>query len=149
VAEKVWLNGNLVPADEAAVSVFDHGLLYGDGVFEGIRVYNGHIFKCATHLRRLFESARAIRLEIAYSIDQLTAAMCEALEANGCTNGYIRLCVTRGVGTLGLNPLTCKDSCVFIIAGAITLYPQEMYDNGMAIITSSVMRNHPAALSHA
>jgi len=150
VTQKVWLNGDLVPAEKAAVSVFDHGLLYGDGVFEGIRVYGGRIFKCRTHLCRLFESARAIRLQIPYSIDELTAAMQQTIEANnGDDNnvGYIRLCATRGIGTLGLNPLSCKNSSVFVIADAITLYTKEMYENGLAVITSSVLRNHPAALS--
>jgi len=147
VPDKVWLNGDLVPPQQAAINVYDHGLLYGDGVFEGIRVYGGRIFKCATHLKRLFDSAKSLRLNIPYSIDELTAAMRQTLEANKLENGYIRLCVTRGVGTLGLNPLNCERSSVFIIADAITLYPQEMYDNGMAIITSSVVRNHPASLS--
>jgi branched-chain amino acid aminotransferase len=147
VSKKVWLNGKLLPAEEASVSVFDHGLLYGDGVFEGIRVYGGRIFKCATHLRRLFASARAIRMNIGYSIDELTDAMRQTVAANGNEAGYIRLCVTRGVGTLGLNPLLCNNASVFVIADAITLYPKEMYDNGMAVITSSVCRNHPAALS--
>ena len=147
MAQQVWLNGKLVPAEQATVSVFDHGLLYGDGVFEGIRVYGGRIFRCATHLRRLFESARAIRLTIGHSRDELTAAMRQTIAANGDGVGYIRLCATRGIGTLGLNPLTCKSASVFIIADAITLYPQEMYDHGLAVITSSVVRNHPAALS--
>jgi branched-chain amino acid aminotransferase len=147
VPEKIWLNGNLVPPNEATVSVYDHGLLYGDGVFEGIRVYNGRIFKCKTHLKRLIDSGKSIRLAIPYTIDQLTAAMRETVAANNIVDGYIRLCVTRGSGTLGLNPLTCSNPAVFIIADTITLYPQEMYDNGMAIITSSVVRNHPASLS--
>ena len=147
MAQKVWLNGDLVPAEEAKVSVFDHGLLYGDGVFEGIRVYGGRIFKCETHLRRLFESAKAIRLTIDYSIEELTEAMRQTIKSNGTDVGYIRLCATRGIGTLGLNPLPCKQASVFVIADAITLYPKEMYDNGLAVITSSVVRNHPAALS--
>jgi branched-chain amino acid aminotransferase len=147
VPDKVWLNGNLVPPSEAAINVYDHGLLYGDGVFEGIRVYGGRIFKCATHLRRLVDSAKSLRLSIPYSNDELTAAMNDTLAANKLENGYIRLCVTRGVGTLGLNPLNCEKASVFIIADAITLYPREMYESGMAIITSSVVRNHPASLS--
>lgn len=147
MSKKVWLNGELVPADRAAISVFDHGLLYGDGVFEGIRVYNKRIFKCATHLRRLYDSARAIRLTIPYTVEELTAAMRQAIDANGIVSGYIRLCVTRGTGTLGLNPFTCQRAGVFAIADSITLYPREMYEKGMAIITSSVVRNHPAALS--
>lgn len=147
MSKQVWINGKLVPAEQAAVSVFDHGLLYGDGVFEGIRIYNDRIFKAATHIDRLFESARSIRLNIPHTADELIEGIRHTAKTNGITNGYVRLCVTRGVGSLGLNPLTCQQPCVFIIADTITLYPQEMYDNGMAIITSSVVRNHPASLS--
>ena len=144
---KVWVNGNLVPPEQATVSVFDHGVLYGDGVFEGIRAYNGRVFKLGTHLRRLFESARSIRLTIPYSIEELTKATQETVKANGISSGYIRLCVTRGPGPLGLNPFICDTPRVFIIAGAISLYPKECYTQGLKVITSSVMRNHPAALS--
>jgi branched-chain amino acid aminotransferase len=147
VSKQVWLNGSLVPQSEAKISVFDHGLLYGDGVFEGIRVYNGRIFKLHTHMQRLFGSANAIRLAMPYSFDDLMAATRATVKANGIKNGYIRLCVTRGVGSLGLHPFTCDKAGVFIIADTITLYPQEMYDNGMAVITASTIRNHPAALS--
>jgi branched-chain amino acid aminotransferase len=147
VSKKIWLNGKLVPAEQAVVSVYDHGLLYGDGVFEGIRCYNGRVFKMATHLTRLEQSAKAIRLRLPYSADELAAAIRQTLEANGQTDGYIRLCVTRGTGTLGLNPFVCEHASAFIIADAITLYPAELYENGLAVITSSVMRNHPAALS--
>lgn len=143
----IWLNGNLVPPDQANVSVFDHGLLYGDGVFEGIRVYNHRIFKLATHLKRLYESAKSIRLTIPISIEDLTAATHATVKANAIQNGYIRLCVTRGAGTLGLNPFVCPMPSVFIIADTIALYPADLYDKGMAVITSSVVRNHPAALS--
>ncbi|MBI1336979.1 MAG: branched-chain-amino-acid transaminase [Phycisphaera sp.] len=143
----VWLNGKLVPSHEAAINVYDHGLLYGDGVFEGIRIYNNRIFKARTHLRRLFESAKAIRMDIPFSTEDLYNAMRQTLDANKRTDGYIRLCVTRGVGSLGLNPFTCKTPSVFIISDAIALYPRETYENGLAVITSSVMRNHPAALS--
>ena len=136
-----------MPPEQATVSVFDHGLLYGDGVFEGIRVYGGRVFKLRTHLKRLYESAKAIRLNIPQSIDELFAATQEAVKANGVTNGYIRLCVTRGAGTLGLNPFVCPNPNTFIIVDAITLYPAELYENGLSVITSSVMRNHPAALS--
>lgn len=143
----VWLNGKLVPADEASVSVFDHGLLYGDGVFEGIRCYNGRLFKLATHLRRLFDSARAIRLTIPYAIQELDQAVRYTVSENKVNDAYIRLCVTRGVGTLGLNPLTCTDASVFIIVDAISLYDASLYEKGMAVITASTIRNHPAALS--
>ena len=145
--QQIWFNGKLVPPDQACVSVYDHGLLYGDGVFEGIRSYNGRVFKLATHLRRLWESARAIRLEIPYSVDELAAAVRKTVEANQCDNGYIRLCVTRGVGTLGLNPLVCENPSVFIIADTIALYPKELYSEGLSLITASTIRNHPAALS--
>lgn len=145
--QQIWLNGKLVPPDQATVSVYDHGLLYGDGVFEGIRIYGGRIFKCATHLRRLFESAKAIRLTIPLTPDQLTAAMRETIQANARTDGYIRLCVTRGAGPLGLSPFSCEKPNVFIIVESLLLYPKEMYENGMAVITASTIRNHPAALS--
>ncbi len=144
---KVWLNGSLVPAAEAKVSVFDHGLLYGDGVFEGIRFYNKRIFKMQSHLRRLEDSARAIRLTIPYSSDELAAAMRQAIATNGLTDGYIRLCVTRGIGALGLHPFKCQTPAVFIVADTVELYPRELYEKGMAVITASTMRNHPAAIS--
>lgn len=147
VSLKIWLNGKLVPKEKATVNVYDHGLLYGDGVFEGIRIYNGRVFKLQTHLRRLEESARSIRLKMPYTSQQLTDAVHKTIDANKRTNGYIRLCVTRGVGALGLNPFTCDKASVFIIADAISLYPAELYDKGMAVITASTIRNHPAALS--
>lgn len=150
VSQQIWLNGKLVPPAEATVSVYDHGLLYGDGVFEGIRVYNGRILKLMTHLRRLYDSARAIRLDIPYDIDTLAQAVRDTVAANGEAvhrSGYIRLCVTRGVGTLGLNPFTCKQPNVFIIVDKITLYPAELYESGLGLITAATMRNHPAALS--
>lgn len=146
-SQVIWLNGKLVPPHEATVSVYDHGLLYGDGVFEGIRLYNGRIFKCATHLRRLFESAKAIRLAIPYTLEQLTHAIRETCKANDRTDGYIRLCVTRGPGPLGLSPFSCEKPNVFIIVESLLLYPKEMYEKGMAVITASTIRNHPAALS--
>jgi branched-chain amino acid aminotransferase len=145
--KRVWIDGKLVPAAEAMVSVFDHGLLYGDGVFEGIRVYNGRIFKLASHLRRLYDSAKAIRLTMPMTLDALAQATRDTVAANATRDGYIRLCVTRGVGTLGLNPFTCKHPIVFIIADAITLYPREYYDNGLAVVTASTIRNHSAAVS--
>lgn len=147
MSKQVWLNGHLTPSEQASVSVYDHGLLYGDGVFEGIRTYGGRIFKLATHLQRLGDSGKAIRLAMPYSQEELTDACHETVRANECDNGYVRLCVTRGVGTLGLNPFLCRQSAVFIIADAITLYPDELYRDGLAVITSSVIRNHPQALS--
>lgn len=147
VAQQVWLNGKLVPAEQASVSVFDHGLLYGDGVFEGIRSYNGRVFKLGSHLRRLYESAESIRLTIPYTSEELAHAVRRTIAANGRENGYIRLVVTRGCGTLGLNPEACERPNVFVIADAISLYPEKLYEEGLAIITASTMRNHPAALS--
>src|SRR5210317_756928 len=107
---KIFMNGKLVPERDAKVSVFDHGLLYGDGVFEGIRVYDGRVFELEPHLRRLYESAKVIRLEIAMTKTEMVAAIKKTVEANGIANGYIRLVVTRGAGTLGLNPFLCKNS---------------------------------------
>jgi branched-chain amino acid aminotransferase len=146
-AKKIWLDGRLVNPDEARISVFDHGLLYGDGVFEGIRIYHNRIFKLRTHLIRLFESARHLDLTIPYSIEQLTQACRDAVAANDMANGYIRLCVTRGVGPLGLSPASCARPSVFIIVDQIALYAPEIYESGMAIITAATIRNHPAALS--
>ena len=112
---KIWFNGQLVAADQARVSVYDHGLLYGDGVFEGIRAYNGKVFKMRTHLKRLFDSARSIRLNMDFTLEQLEQGIRDTLTANNRRDAYIRLCVTRGTGTLGLNPFTCKNAATFII----------------------------------
>lgn len=144
---KVWLDGKLVPKEDAKISVYDHGLLYGDGVFEGIRVYSGRIFHCEAHLDRLWASARAIRLEIPISRDEYRTAMEQTIKANNFTDCYIRACVTRGAGYLGLSPRKCPKPSIFIIADTIELYPREMYENGMAVITASIIRNHPNALS--
>ena len=145
---KIWFNGEFVDADQAKVSVYDHGLLYGDGVFEGIRVYNNRVLKLKTHLKRLWDSARAIQLKMDMTTEEELAVACrEAAKLNGIDNGYIRLCVTRGSGTLGLNPFLCPEPNIFIIADTITLYPAEMYENGMAIVTAATIRNHPGALS--
>ncbi len=143
----VWVNGRIVPPDQAVVNVYDHGLLYGDGVFEGIRVYGGRILKLGTHLDRLYASAEAIRLTIPYQRDALTTAVRETVAASGRSDAYIRLCVTRGVGPLGLNPFQCRNATVFIVVDSITLYPAEMYERGMAIITARTIRNDPRALS--
>jgi branched-chain amino acid aminotransferase len=144
---KVWMDGRLVDKADAKVSVFDHGLLYGDGVFEGIRAYHGKIFECEAHLERLFQSAKAIRLTLPLTREQFRAAMLETIKANNFTDCYIRLVVTRGVGTLGLSPVRCEKPSVFVITDLLELYPREMYEKGMAVITSSILRNHPAALS--
>lgn len=144
---KIWLDGKLVDKENAKVSIYDHGLLYGDGVFEGIRVYSGRIFQCEAHLDRLWASAKAIRLTMPTSRDDFRAAMYETVKANNFTDCYIRACVTRGVGYLGISPKNCTTPTAFIIADTIELYPKEMYEKGMAVITSSVIRNHPNALS--
>lgn len=144
---QVWVDGTLTPALDAKVSVFDHGLLYGDGVFEGIRIYNGRILKLATHLRRFDQSARAIRLTLPYSAAELEAACRDTVNANGLADGYIRLVATRGPGSLGIDPVPCPRPCVFVIAATIQLYPQSYYDEGLSVISSSVVRNHPQALS--
>jgi len=146
---KIWLDGRLVPVADAKIRVFDHGLLYGDGVFEGIRVYSGKIFRCREHVQRLFDSAKAIRLTIPMTHEEVTQAMYDTLAANGLAKGdaYIRLVVTRGVGTLGLNPEKTANPSVFIIADQIELYPPELYEKGMSVITCSTIRNHPNAVS--
>lgn len=144
---KIWIDGALVDQADAKISVYDHGLLYGDGVFEGIRVYSGKIFECEAHLDRLWASARAIRLEIPLSREQFRAAMEQTVKVNNFTDCYVRAVVTRGMGYLGLSPAKCSNPSVFIIADTIDMYPPEMYEQGMAIITASVIRNHPNALS--
>jgi branched-chain amino acid aminotransferase len=143
---KIWLNDKLVDESEAKISVFDHGLLYGDGVFEGIRVYSGRIFEFDAHLDRLYRSARAIRLEIPLSREKIVEATQAAVKANGVSDGYIRLVITRGVGTLGLNPFVCKHGQLFIIADKIQLYPAELYEKGLRVISASTLRNHPQSL---
>lgn len=146
MALKIWLGGRLVDEADAKISVFDHGLLYGDGVFEGIRVYNGRIFEFAAHMKRLFESATAIRLEIPMSKVEIIRATEKTVEANNVIDGYIRLVVTRGTGTLGLNPFVCDNAQLFIIADNIQLYPEELYETGMKIISATTVRNHPLAI---
>jgi branched-chain amino acid aminotransferase len=137
---KVWIDGQLLDSDEAKVSVFDHGLLYGDGVFEGIRIYSGRIFECQAHVDRLYESARRIRLQIPYTKDEIVEAMEATLAAADRQDGYIRLVVTRGAGTLGLNPFLCPKPTVIVIVDGIRLYPEQMYREGMSVIISKVRR---------
>jgi branched-chain amino acid aminotransferase len=144
---KVWLDGQLVDKDDAKISVYDHGLLYGDGVFEGIRVYNGKVFRFDAHLRRLYDSARAIRLTIPIPPEQFKSVVEQTIKANNFTDCYIRAVVTRGIGYLGLNPNKCPKPSIFVIADTIELYPKEVYEKGMAVIIASVIRNHPNALS--
>ncbi|MHC4294991.1 MAG: branched-chain-amino-acid transaminase [Planctomycetota bacterium] len=143
---KVWVNGQLVDKARAKLSVFDHGTLYGDGVFEGIRIYGGKVFQCKAHIDRLYNSAREIRLAIPYTKQELTDAICETLEVNNVVDGYIRLVVTRGEGTLGLNPFKCPSPGVVIIVDQIALYPEEMYQKGMSVIIARTIRTSPRML---
>jgi len=143
----VFMNDRLVPEEEARVSVFDHGLLYGDGVFEGLRSYSGRVFRLEAHLDRLWASARAICLEIPLSKEALGRAVDETLAANGLSDGYVRLVVTRGAGSLGLDPNRTKNPQVIVIADTIALYAREAYDKGLRIVTAATQRVHPAALS--
>jgi len=147
VSLKVYINGRLYEKQEAKISVFDHGLLYGDGVFEGIRVYNGKVFRCEQHIERLFRSAKAIALRIPMSKEQIVEAIHQTVRANGRTDAYVRIVVTRGVGTLGLDPSKCHDPQVIIITDSISLYPQEFYEKGLEVITVPTMRNHHNVLS--
>ncbi len=144
---KVYINGKLYEKEEAKVSVFDHGLLYGDGVFEGIRAYKGKVFKLDRHIDRLFDSAKAISLEVPLSREELKNAILQTLSANALKDAYIRVVVTRGVGTLGLNPYKCSDPNVIIITDSITLYSKELYENGLEVVTVAVCRNVPEALN--
>ncbi len=147
MALKVYINGKLYDKDEAKISVYDHGLLYGDGVFEGIRSYSGKVFRLREHLDRLWNSAKAIWLEIPMTKEEMAQAIHDTLSANGILDGYIRVVVTRGVGTLGLDPNRCSQPQVIIITDLIALYPEDYYRNGLEIITVSTTRNHPAALN--
>lgn len=144
---KVYISGKLLDKEQATVSVYDHGLLYGDGVFEGIRVYGGNVFLLKEHIERLYESARAIRLEIPMTPGDMIQATKDTVKANELGDGYVRLVVTRGAGYLGLDPRKTANPQVIIIADTITLYPQEIYDQGMKLITASTIRNHAQALS--
>lgn len=144
---KVYINGKLMPQEEAKVSVFDHGLLYGDGVFEGIRAYHGRVFKLTRHLERLFESARAIFLEIPMTIDELKEGIFATLRANNMKDSYVRLVVTRGKGKLGLEPGKCSNPQVIIITDTLQLYPPKLYNEGIDIVAVATVRNHPEALN--
>lgn len=144
---KIYLDGEWVPKSKAKVSVFDHGLLYGDGVFEGIRAYNRVIFKLNEHLDRLWESAHTILLTIPVSKKEMEKAIVETLRKNNLKEGYIRVVVTRGAGDLGLDPANCPKPTVFIIADKIRLYPQEFYEKGLQIITVPTVRNLPEAIN--
>lgn len=143
---KIYLDGKFVDSSEAKVSVFDHGLLYGDGIFEGIRLYSGNIFRLDEHLERLEYSAKAIMLQLPGTRAEIAEATCETCRQNELTDAYIRLVVTRGVGDLGLAPWLCPKPSMFIIASKISLYPKEYYENGLAIVTVPTRRINPAAV---
>jgi len=143
---KIYIDGVLYPESEAKISVFDHGLLYGDGIFEGIRFYNGRVFRLEEHLERLWDSAKAIRLKIPITVDEMREATLETIRQNHLEDGYIRLLVTRGKGNLGLSPDRCPKATVIIIADKIQLYPVEKYAQGMVMVTCATRRAAPAAL---
>jgi branched-chain amino acid aminotransferase len=145
----IYLDGKFVPEADAKVSVFDHGLLYGDGIFEGIRFYNGRVFRLEEHLERLWDSARSICLEIPIGREEMTEALLETIRRNDLREGYIRLIVTRGVGNLGLNPTQCKRPSVIIIATTIALYPKEVCEKGLTVVTCATRRTGAAALNPA
>src|SRR5262249_48871725 len=135
---KVWINGELHDKSEAKISVFDHGLLYGDGVFEGIRVYSGKGFRLREHIERLYESSRHILLEIPLNREQMAQAVLDTVKANAKPDGYIRLVVTRGAGSLGLDPHRCSNPQIIVIVDDISLYPAEFYEKGLRVITASI-----------
>ena len=143
---KIYLNGKHVEKEKARISVFDHGLLYGDGVFEGIRTYNNLVFKLKEHIDRLYRSADAIELKIPVTKLKMAEAVVKTLKANSLKNAYIRLVVTRGVGDLGLDPRKCKSPTIFIITDKIALYPKRFYEKGLEIVTATTRRNLPQAL---
>ena len=146
---KIFIDGNYLDERDAKISVFDHGLLYGDGIFEGIRAYNGRVFKLKEHIDRLFYSAKAILLEIPMSREKISGAVLESCRVNHLRDAYIRLVVTRGIGNLGLNPRSCPKPTVFIIADKIQVYPAELYARGMEIITVPTVRNLHSAVNPA
>jgi branched-chain amino acid aminotransferase len=143
---KIYIDGAFYPEPEAKVSVFDHGLLYGDGIFEGIRFYEGRVFRLQEHLERLYDSAKAIALKIPLTLEEMQEATLETIRQNGLRDGYIRLLVTRGKGNLGLSPDRCPKASVIIIADKIQLYPAEKYEKGMVMVTCATRRATPAAL---
>jgi branched-chain amino acid aminotransferase len=145
--QKIWLDGKIVDQAEAKISVFDHGLLYGDGIFEGIRMYSGKVFRLDQHIDRLFSSAKSILLKLSWTKAEVIEAVIDTIKANHLTDGYVRLVITRGVGGLGLNPYLCPEPSMFIIAANIQLYSVESYENGLDLITCATRRPTPASLS--
>jgi len=144
---KIYIDGTFYEKEDAKISVFDHGLLYGDGVFEGIRFYNGRVFRLTEHIDRLFDSARAICMAIPLDREAVSQAVIDTIKQNELRDGYVRLVVTRGVGDLGLNPLLCPKPTIIVIASKITLYPAEMYANGLNVVTCATRRIPHGALS--
>lgn len=147
MAPKVYIGGKLYDKADAKISVFDHGLLYGDGVFEGVRAYSGRVFRLKAHVDRLFESALSIHLKIPLTPDQMAHAVEDTLRQNGLVDAYIRVVVTRGAGGLGLDPRKTTDPQVIIITDKISLYPDELYEHGLKIVTAATTRNHPNAVN--
>jgi branched-chain amino acid aminotransferase len=144
---QIYINGEYFSKEDAKISVYDHGLLYGDGVFEGLRSYSGKVFRLQEHLVRLWESARAIALEIPMTMEDLARDVQATVAKNNIQDGYVRLVVTRGSGALGLDPNRCSNPQIIIIADSIALYPEKFYSEGLDLVTASTIRNHPAALS--
>ena len=144
---QIYINGTLYAKEDAKISVYDHGLLYGDGVFEGMRAYSGRVFRLEQHLQRLWDSAQAIWLKIPITREAMAKAVVDTLAANKLSDAYIRLVITRGAGTLGLDPNRTSDPQVIIITDSISMYPVEYYTQGLELVTASTIRNHPAALS--
>jgi len=144
---QIYINGKFYDKADAKVSVYDHGLLYGDGVFEGIRIYSGKVFRLREHVDRLYDSARSIHLEIPLGREQMIEAINHTVQVNRRKDGYLRVIVTRGAGSLGLDPRKTTDPQVIIIADDISLYPRELYENGLEIVTVSTIRNHPNAVN--
>lgn len=144
---KVYIGGKLYDKADAKISVYDHGLLYGDGIFEGIRSYSGRAFRLKDHIDRLYDSARSIHLKIPISKEEMAKAVVDTLAVNDLKDGYVRLIVTRGAGSLGLDPRKTTDPQIIVIADSISLYPAELYEHGLKIVTAGTMRNHPAALN--
>jgi branched-chain amino acid aminotransferase len=147
MSQFIYLNGKFVSKEDAKISVYDHGFLYGDGIFEGIRIYNGNIFKCKEHLDRLYDSAKSIMLEIPLTYVEMEQALIEAVNKNGLRNGYIRLVVSRGDGNLGLDPRRCPRANVIIIVEQLAIYSEDDYRNGLKIVSVSTRRNVPDALN--
>ncbi|NPV42849.1 MAG: branched-chain-amino-acid transaminase [Firmicutes bacterium] len=144
---KVYINGEFVPKEEAKISVFDHGYLYGDGVFEGIRAYNGRVFRLKEHIDRLYDGVKSIMLNLSETKEEMKEIILQTLRENNLKDAYIRVVISRGTGDLGLDPRKCPRPTVVVIADKITLYPQEMYENGLKVITATTRRNIPEGVN--